>query len=262
MKKIIFLSIANFYFELVFHNSTEEKSYNRLKKQIHHHYSNFLLQKKPPTSTLTYTIHFYPHPPMLQINTKHILLSFFQINNKSVITFQHISIVQFATLLTYLLQKLLKKSGGFFYHASGNSTPQGVLLFTGEPGAGKSTISHLLSSKYPRIADDSIIIRRMNNTYYAFCSHSLEKIPIQKTYKKHSILGLFSLCKSKTETITSYFNSSSPNFSIFMSELWADGGKKHTQYNEVHRFIKYLYSSKKIGTITFEKNRGKVLKLF
>jgi len=57
-------------------------------------------------------------------------------------------------------QDVLQK-GGIIFHASSVSVSGKALLFLGHSTAGKSTISQLLSKRYPIIADDKVLVREM-----------------------------------------------------------------------------------------------------
>lgn len=50
-------------------------------------------------------------------------------------------------------------------HTSAVQTPGGALLFLGHAGAGKSTISRLLSGRYPIISDDSVYLTQQGEKW-------------------------------------------------------------------------------------------------
>lgn len=55
------------------------------------------------------------------------------------------------------------KSRGLFLHASSVNVSGKALLFMGHSSSGKSTISRLLSERYPVIADDKVYIEKGKN---------------------------------------------------------------------------------------------------
>ncbi len=52
---------------------------------------------------------------------------------------------------------------GVYLHASAVNVSGGALLFLGHSTAGKSTIGRLLAERYPLIADDKVLVSRMDD---------------------------------------------------------------------------------------------------
>ena len=61
---------------------------------------------------------------------------------------------------------LRQPEGVLALHASAASTAQGVLLFLGPGGVGKSTMCELLAERFPKVADDAVyLIRQEEGTW-------------------------------------------------------------------------------------------------
>lgn len=87
---------------------------------------------------------------------------FRQNSSNKVTTYYHISFVQLQYIIKRLLQEGITREGGFILHASAVLVKNQVVCFVGRPGAGKSTAMLLLSKSYPVLADDSIIVRKLD----------------------------------------------------------------------------------------------------
>lgn len=75
----------------------------------------------------------------------------------------------FNPLVEVCLVTLLARAGGLVLHAAGVSAWGGSRIFTGQSGAGKSTIADLFASRgMPVLSDERLIIRRTNGTLAAW----------------------------------------------------------------------------------------------
>ena len=64
---------------------------------------------------------------------------------------------------------MLCKQKGIYFHASSVNVSGKALLFLGHSTAGKSTISRLLSERYPVIADDKVWVSQKKNGDWMVC---------------------------------------------------------------------------------------------
>lgn len=190
----LYLSIAGFH--IVLHFEQAEISYFRSKliQNIKQTLRGFI--QTDPCKKVHYTIDIREHVP--HIAQSHIQKSFhhyihYYIYSKSnrITTFYTISLYQFLLLLMIIVKKLLAKNNGFILHASGVKIQNAAVLFTGKPGIGKSTAVKLLQKQYSPIGDDSIIIRKIRNVYYAYQTPVIEKMPLgQKTNEALFLKGI------------------------------------------------------------------------
>ncbi len=127
------------------------------------------------------------------------LETFTFINNKKIIGNYQLNVYQIQLLLREAIQILMQQNNGFMLHTSAVLVNNEAYLFMGRSGAGKSTITSLLSTSYKPLADDTLIIRKVRNVYYAFQTPFIEKDhQFPKDLKKYSVRKLFYLRKSHT----------------------------------------------------------------
>lgn len=82
---------------------------------------------------------------------------------------------QFDLIMRCIIQSLLTRNDGIFLHASANLVRNKATLFTGPTGAGKSTISNLLSKRFTKLEDDLCVVRKINNKYFFYQTPFLGK---------------------------------------------------------------------------------------
>lgn len=152
-------------------------------------------------------------------------------------TYYYINFLQFRLILREMLQELLTKNKGFQIHASGVIVDNSVALFVGKHTAGKSTTAKLVSNTYPIFADDSVVIRRIGNNYYAFQTFEYEKNYAPKTSKKFRIRSINFLHKNrKTEIIPIHDKSVATD--LLLKECWAlDQEMFKNQFSTINDFI-------------------------
>jgi hypothetical protein len=171
------------------------------KKWIHDlatYYGTFIVHKKP--DSIDYTIQFVEQNCYATIYKKNIEdFMIFSIHNKgkTLTTFYIISLFQFETIIMNILSLLVKQNSGFFFHTSASNIKNGIYLFTGASGAGKSTIIHLLQNVYEPVIDDLAVIRKEKDEYKLYQTPRHEKNDeIQKTKNGYTIKKIFFLRKS------------------------------------------------------------------
>src|SRR5258708_4434951 len=85
------------------------------------------------------------------------------------------SLYKFEIMLSNILYKLLTKKRGFGIHASAIEINRKSSIFLGKSGAGKSTISQLLSPKFRLLADDLIFIRKNQGSFFTYQTPFMER---------------------------------------------------------------------------------------
>lgn len=166
MDKIV-LKIGGFYILIKFTKIELENIRGRFIHYLIKRYQGFILSKKPKKIDYKVTFIYTRRTRSLtSLTGKHVFVSLFdKISKYSLITFYHISFLQFDILLTHILQELLAENKGFIIHASAVLKGRKIGLFLGKSGAGKSTAVQLLSKAYEPIADDSGIIKQEKGEY-------------------------------------------------------------------------------------------------
>jgi len=100
-----------------------------------------------------------------------------------------------------------KTHKGIFLHASSVIVSGKALLFLGHSSSGKSTISRLLSERYPIIADDKVYICKNKNGDWSVCDGS-DGFPLKQRYspsagrqKSYPLFAVLRIFKSKSMKI-------------------------------------------------------------
>ena len=103
-------------------------------------------------------------------------------------SYYHISISQFQFILRNVIQILLTENNGFILHASACVIDGKASLFTGFSGAGKSTVIKLLKTKYPALADDTVIIQKKGETFFSLPNTHCRKGVVDRKGTQRNIL--------------------------------------------------------------------------
>lgn len=167
------IRVANFNIGIELHEETRSYIKNIFINMYIKKYKNFLVQDSPK---LDFTIKIKSTDLFAMIirQDKERIKKYFYLNfviderNRIAYTTYYISEIQFDTLMKTILYGLLNKNNGFFMHGSAVLYKNKALLFVGKSGAGKSTITKMLSTNMPKLADDIFIIRKIKNVYYFF----------------------------------------------------------------------------------------------
>lgn len=159
--------------------------------------------------------------------------------------------LQMIFLLKFILSKLLKKNG-FFMHCSAVQVKGTAFIFTGNSGAGKSTISNYLSKRYPLLADDNGVIKKEGDNYYFYHFPSIEKaiVTIRKSYKKYEVANVFFLKKRKVFSISTVKNIGDI-LAVLTNQTWvATTTAKHKASLVLH----FINSVKRFYHLSFPKD--------
>lgn len=109
------------------------------------------------------------------------------------------TLYQLMILIRDILRRYLRDYHGFFLHCAANRINKTqAVVFLGNSRAGKSTISQLLNSKYPKIVDDLGILLLRNNRWYIYQTHLKEKNKVSKSSKGFQVNAIFHLKKSNS----------------------------------------------------------------
>lgn len=193
----IFLNIAGFNIHLKFLPHEAAFLRTNMIEKIKTLYVNFLLQTPP--RNIDCTIEFQNTTNLGLIKQKKKIFSAFchEVKTDKIITFYHLSSLQFQIIIRKILEKLLAKNAGFFLHASAIKFKNGACIFVGSSGSGKSTVISLLDKKFVSLADDSVIIKKENGQFYVYQTPFLEKNNwFSRGSEKYILQGVFFLIKS------------------------------------------------------------------
>jgi hypothetical protein len=200
---IQYFQIADFLFRLRLFDTERLYVKVKLKREIEYYLHGFILKK--PTKRIDFTIDIVwdDVEECIVNNTTSVYIHFFVRNaNTQITSFYRISLFEFQSILLNVLVELLLKNGGVILHASSVLRSGYADVFVGKSGSGKSTITSLLKKKYEILADDVVIIRKINRCVYLFQTPFLQKnLSIKKDKKKYMLGNIFSLIKSPKLTI-------------------------------------------------------------
>jgi len=183
---------------------------------------------------------------------KKITLTIAHISKRKITTFYHLGIKQFCRIVAQLVFKELIKNNGLYLHGSAIQTSHGAVIFLGKSGAGKSTISILLSHKYPVLADDQLFIMCKSNRYYFYQSFIPESNPhIGPSTKMIPIWRVFFIKQSKLLSIE-HISSKTKIYKWISPELFTTF-KDATKSNK--NLIRFIKNEDLFFTYAFPKNQ-------
>lgn len=194
----LYLKIAGFTIAVYFKKGKEKHYIDKIYRQIKHSFENFLETDPKKIDFTIEIIDSHVHVfSFLSKKSYDFILILRHFKNNRFVTFSHISLPQFETIILKVLSMLLLKKG-FFLHGSAVAHDNEVFIFTGKSGAGKSTIMRLLSKKFFPIADDSLIIKKEGDDYFAYQTPFTEKAKwIKRGKERYRIKRIFFLKKAK-----------------------------------------------------------------
>jgi hypothetical protein len=228
------LQIAGFIIRVNFIKIIDESSRFNMEKYFKKAYRGFIYPTIP--SRIDFTINLSDKIPtlLLKRNTSNFLFFYKSNSNKSVTANSHMGWIHFSLLFKDILSRLLK-SKGFILHASASKIGQNHIVFLGENGAGKSTITQLLKPKGKVLADDSIIIKEENGRYYLYQTPFVEKNRVKRTSKKYLLTSLMFLKKSSLCRLLPLERSSITK--LFLKQLYSDNASYLTDIKVAFRFL-------------------------
>lgn len=254
---IVYLSIGGFIIRVEFkrHADPEVVGINHLQKQVARFFHFFVVSSSK--KRVDYSIKLIPQNVSYeQPNKRDAFMYFFKEEKNLLSSFAHISIGQFVFLVLYALQKLLVKHGGFFYHCSAIEKEGRAIIFTGRPGAGKSTAARLLSTKYRVLADDSMIVRKHRNQFYLYQVPPIEKVAkIVRSPRKYLIDSVLFLKKNSIGSIAPLLKSNNL-FLRFLQEVWSQPKDIKVQKKMYVDFFNAFVKGKRFFRLSFPKKRG------
>lgn len=190
---------------------------------------------------------------------KSFYFKIFKIEKRQINCNYEISFSQISFIIRYIILQLLSENNGFLMHGSAVAINGKAYIFTGPSGAGKSTIMKMLNTKYPALADDSVIIKQENGKYYLYQTPIIEKESwVKKQSKKYPIEGIFFLNKSKDFKTEKIINKKEIVARI-ISQLFVNQDQTKKQVSSIMGFIKKFNQFK---MISFSKNQKKLIKFF
>jgi len=203
IKKALHLNIADFIIRIIFIKKTKHLNFlSYLKKRIIKKYSAFIIKNE------NYINKNYDF--LIKIEEKNEIgffkkkgLYFFNLfylyNKSTIITFSTISIYQFEMIIKYIISRFINKNKLFIVHCSAILKNDGIIIFLGKSGAGKSTIVKILKKKFVPIVDDVGLIRKKGNNYYFYQTPYTEKNKYPIHQKKWRIKKIFFIKKTKSK---------------------------------------------------------------
>ena len=150
---------------------------------------------------------------------------------------------------TVLDNFLIPQGKSFIIHGSGVRYKNKVYMFEGQSGAGKSTTAQMLKGLCHIMADDSLIIRKINNKFYFFQNVLHDKnFNFKKEKESYLIDKVFFIRKADKCAIEEIKNK---NFILdkMLKQVFTYPGKISIQFPMVAEFVNntdfyYLYIKK------------------
>lgn len=179
-------------------------------------------------------------------------------NKKGLLIYKYINFIQFYSILLYLIQRLLIKQKGFFFHGSSVIKNNRLIIFIGNSRAGKSTAANLLKDKYQVFSDDSLIIRNIKNKFHVFqtpIANSKKANDVKRTKKSYLIDKIFFLKKADKEEI-SLIDKNQLLYSKLLHQVWSNKIDIKKQKETIFNFFQYLVSNERIFLLSFRKKNN------
>lgn len=244
-----YLHIAGFIIEIRF-GKTEPPYFKEamLKEQLEFYYTGFVLKKKPKQIDYRIEIVYRKHFAVTIDEKKRLyyFLVYKEKKNRFLEAYYNISIEQFQTVLRRALQELLAHGHGMILHASASLVKGKAFIFSGESGAGKSTMMSLLSEKFPALADDTIIIMREGKKFIVYQTPFREKNFLIKISKKYPLGKIFFLKKAERVSLEE-ITKKEKALSLFLKQFFSNRHEVASQMKDVMELVNenrfYILSS-------------------
>lgn len=197
-QSIIFVRIAGYSIKINFHSTEEFHWQDDLFSTISRYYKGFIISKVPKPNFIIHVSNLAFLTLKKKVAGADALFNCLAFKKDGIISVSYyISFYELSYLITSSIQEHIYASGGFFLHASSVIIKRAAHIFIGKSGSGKSTISHLLSEKHQILSDDTIIIKKVRNSYYAYQSPLIDKNSreIKKINKGYPVKGIYKLFK-------------------------------------------------------------------
>lgn len=169
-----------------------------------------------------------------------------------------ISHSQFRFILLKIFIELLAVNKCFLLHASSIKVNNEVHLFTGNSGAGKSTIVRLLTPEFTPFSDELILVKKLSSSYVAGQSFFREKnrfiMPDTNFYPIKSVYFIHQSEKTYLKSMTN----KNTMVKKLAQQLRTDIHNGSIQFTEIAQFVDSFSS---FYDLFFEKKRGKVVAL-
>lgn len=180
-------------------------------------------------------------------------------NNNKIFLHEKINMYAFQYFLRNIIQSFFgKRKNGFFLHCSGVSINNNAYLFLGPHGAGKSTISQMLSDIVPVLADDAGLVVEEGNKFYFFQTPFIEKSYFKKSPNKFNIERVFFLKKSNSCCVVKITDKNRV-LDLFLKQLWTDKKLLNIQLSILMKFVN---SFNQFYLLNFPKNKKAVINWF
>lgn len=118
------------------------------------------------------------------------------VSERKIHTFYQIGIYQFHYIFHKAIENILSQHHGFGIHSSAILRNGSVDLFLGKSGAGKSTISSMLSQEFTKLTDDLSFVRKKNSHYYYYDAPEIDKDWKDRKTSFYNIKNVYFLRKS------------------------------------------------------------------
>ncbi len=258
--RIIYLKITEIVIKFVFHLSENAEMYE-VEDDIRQNYNIYFLKNKPQHTDFTVIFIWSREIAFLtQKKRKRIFIYFYEKRNNIFRTTLYISFNQFQLILREILQDYYFHKGGIILHSSACEIGGKIYLFTGDSGAGKSTVRKLLESRFRSLSDDFSIIKKEGNSYYYYQTPIAEKEGrTERSLRKWRIGKIFFLNKS---SICRYkrINKKDQIFRLLLPQILVSSkGFSKIQMRFISDFVS-LFDG--FYDLYFTKDQKKIVKLF
>ena len=251
-KELVTLKIAGFIIEIIFIKSQEQENIEEVfVLLVKEYYKNFIFnQNSQKPDFRLQVVNNHNFNILKKRNKKSFFINLYEEkSNKVIETFYHISTSHFQLIIRKITHDLLLKSGGFIVHASAAKVRNKAIIFLGNSGAGKSTIVTLLNNEFIPLGDDTVLIKKEEDTYYCYTSSAIEKNGwVLKSIKRHELSKAYFLIKSKSHNIKPII-SKEEVIQLITAQIYSEEGTLSKHFKNVVSFVnefkqfKYLHFS-------------------
>lgn len=253
----IFLSICGFTIRISFSKFENEVYRKIVRTEIAQLYQGFLITHL--TTKLDYHIEFIDHDQtiILKQGKRNFLFFYEKIRRKKIQAYSHIGWIHLSIIFRNILSELLTGKG-FIIHASASLVKNKAYIFLGQSGAGKSTMTQLLQSKWPVLADDCVVIKKEFGEFYLYQTPFFEKNKVKNVSgQKYPIHGFYFLKQSLEYKIKEVIPHNLIS-KFFMEQLYVD----HSYIkNDMKTVLRFLARNYKFYFLSFAKDSVKMNRL-
>ncbi len=246
----IFIDIAGFNIKVDFLKSETAGLTQIYKDNFVKFLENF---KSKHSKKADFMIEFCDKPYNLALSDYNTTI--FVDKKKNKITNYYQDYLPFKLILENVLYILCSQNNGLIVHSSSVADNNNAYLFVAPSGGGKSTIAKFLSENLNHLADDTSIIRKIDNTYIVYQHPFIEKNDVFRSNIPYKLKAVYFLIKGKDFKSVKISNKEKI-LNLFIKQLTV------TDEQIIKSLLSFTSTFDHFYMLNFPKNKAKITKSF